>query len=873
MKAGQPMPPLLLLRFFRWYCHPKLRDHIEGDLLEVYQRRVTKVGKRKADFKFLVEVVLLFRIGIIKPLSGHSRLNNYGILKNYFVIAWRNVRKSKGYSAINILGLSLGLTCCMLLLLYTADEITYDQFHERKDNIFQLTVNRREKDGDGKNFSIAAMVQGPAFKREIPEIESFTRVRHQTLTIKNKTEVFQEDITWADDNFFTLFSFPLRQGNPTLVLKDLHSAVLTEESALRYFNTIDAVGKSFEVEVGGEFETFIVSGITREAPQNSSIKFKILLPFSYLEQVQPDNGWHWVSFPTYFVLHKGGQVADIISKMEEVYQIQAAQEIEEMKLMGYGDTFKWGLSPFVSMHLNTDFEGTPEASKPVYSYILTGIALFILIIACINFVNIAVAQSIKRGKEIGIRKVMGSQRIQLVQQFLGESALLCLISFLLAICFAQFALPFFNQLSNKNLDLSFLFGRTQVFAGALLFVATVLCTGIYPAMILSRLEPIKTFYLAKGPQKGYLSKTLVVMQFAMSTFLIISTLFLYSQFSLLTKTNLGYNEKNLIELTVGKAVMDRALSGRLKNVLINTPGVDEIAQKNIGKFGGPTTANDHEVIAVYDHVDTDYLSTLQIPIVSGRNFSQQFPADSSNAVLVNETFVREVGWKEPIGQTINSMNLPGWGNRQVSVIGVVKDHHFESLREKIKPQLFTLENKLPLGKFFVRVSGQKVPETLRQLEIAFHKELPNEVFQYQFVEDANAHRYQSESRWKQLITIASIIAILISCVGLLGITALAIEKRTKEIGVRKVLGASSLQILALASKDFFGMIVIGLLIASPLAWKAIDVWLQGFAYRIEMNTWVFAAAGLIAIGLGAVAIGVQAFRAIKNNPVESLRQE
>ncbi len=870
MKNHTPKRPL---QFLRWFCREDFIEEIEGDLMEVFINEVEH-SPRRAKWKFAWSVIKYLRPEFMKTFRNSNQLDSFGMYKSYFKIGWRNLLKNKAFSFINITGLSIGLACCMLLFLYTKDEVSFDNFHKNKSLLYQLTVNRTEQKGSGKKFAMAAMVQGPAFKQAIPEIDEFVRVRHQQLTVRKEKEIFTEKISWADVNFFSVFSFPLLSGNPKNALADIHSLVLSEQTALKYFGSIDVLGKSLDIDVDGNFETFIVTAIAQDCPQNSSIKFNVVLPFNYLEEVHPDNGWHWVSFPTYFLLNPKADPKDLPAKMQKVYQTQAAQEIDEMKLMGYGDQFIWGVLPFNTMHLNTEFEGTPESSSPIYSYILSGISVLVLIIACINFVNLTVAQSIKRGKEIGIRKVIGGHRHQLVAQFLGESFLVCFIAFLLAILLAQLCLPIFNQLAGKQLNLNYLLDAQLIGGAIALFIITVFTAGFYPALVLSGFNPIKTLY-NRGTLGGrnYLAKSLTVVQFSVAAFLIIATLFIYAQFNLLTKMNLGYDDKNVIEVTVEKAIMNKAFSRLLKAEFSGVKGVENVAPKNIGKFGGTTKANDKEFVAVYDRVDEDYLKALRIELVTGRNFSRDFPADSINSVMVNETFIKEAGWFDPIGKTIDFMNIPGWGNKKITIVGVVKDYHFESLKEKIKPQVFTYEPKLPLGKFLIRINPSNIPETLTALENTYRKALPFDPFQYSFVEENNYNNYQGELKWKQIITIASWIAIFITCIGLLGLTALATERRTKEIGIRKTLGASATQIVVLISQDFIKLVIIGFFIAAPIVWFAIDSWLQGFAYRVQMSGWIFALAGVLAMSFALLTIGIQAFTSALSNPVNSLRSE
>jgi len=796
------------------------------------------------------------------------------MLKNYFKTALRNLSRNKLFSFINIAGLSVGLTCCILILLYTKDEISFDQFHTQKNQIYQLVCDRIEKDHTHQQFAIAAMVQGPAFKREIPEIKESVRVNEKSLIIKKGGELFSDEVTWVDDNFFSVFSFPLISGNPSSVLKGYNSVVLTESSAKKYFGSTDPVGKSLQMQVNGQFETFIVSGVAKKAPMNSSVRFNILLPFKHLETVSPDNGWMWVSFPTYFLLQPNANIPAVEAKMAQVYKTQAKEEIDMNHLAGYDNKFVWGLQPFTKMHLNTKYEDVPQGGNPVYSYILTAIAVFILLIACINFTNLTIAQSLKRGKEIGVRKVLGSLRIQLVKQFLGESLMLCFVAFALAMILSQLLLPIFNELSQKQLSLSYLFDYKLLIGFMLLFLATGFVAGFYPALVLSGFNPVQVLYnrRSKGG-KNYLARILVVIQFSLATFLIISTFFIYSQFKYLTTADLGYDDKNLLEFDVSKAAMNKPLMDMLQAEFSKVQGVENIAYRNIGKFGGRTIAGGKELFANYDHVNESYLSVLKAKLLVGRNFSKDIPTDRNNSVLINESFAKAAGLANPVGKTIDYMDLPGWGSRKVTIIGLVKDYHFSSLKEAIIPQVFTEEPSLPLGLFVAKLSQANIPATVSELGKVYNRLVPDQPFQYNFRSDINKARYETEARWKQIIGFGALFTIFIACIGLFGLSILTAENRIKEIGVRKMLGASAYQVASLISRDFILLVLISFMLAVPCVWYAVHEWLQNFAYHISISWSVFATCGFIVLLIALLTVSGQALKVAFSNPINALRNE
>ena len=796
------------------------------------------------------------------------------MLKHYFKTAMRNFMKYKTLSLVNIMGLSTGLACCILILLFIKDELSFDQFHNNIDNIYQLTCNRIEKDGTREQFAIAAMVQGPAFKKEIPEIETFTRVNQKQLVIKKDNEAFTENITWVDDNFFSVFSFSLIRGDKKNVFSSQRSIVLTAEAAKKYFGSIDVIGKPLQVEINNQFESFTVTGLAKDPPQNSSIQFSILLPFKYLEQTNPDNGWMWVSYPTYFLLHPGADIAAIETKMKKIFQTQAGSEIEMNHLAGYDNSFTWGVQPLVNMHLNTMYAGQPEGSKLLYSYILSGIAFFILLIACINFVNLTVARSLKRSKEIGIRKAAGGQKNQLRLQFLGESLLLCFFSFVLALLLSQMLLPVFNSLANKKLSLFYLFDFKLIACFIALFIFTGFMSGFYPALVLSALNPVNALYnRSSAGGRHLLLRTLVILQFSIATFLIIGTLFMHKQFDYLITSNLGYADQNLAEFTVEKAVVNKPLMDLFKTAVSKLSGIETIGYTNVGKFGGKTEAGGNTFTATYQRVDENYLSVLQPVFLTGRNFSRAYPTDSINAIIVNEAFVKAAGWQDGTGKTVDMMSLPGWGNKRIMVIGVIKDYHFESLREKIRPILFTMDQHLPLGCFIVRLNASHIAATMHQLEKTYHTLIPDSPFQYYFKEDLNRKNYDAEYRWKQVISFGALLTIFISCTGLFALAMLSIQNRSKEISIRKVLGASVIQMINLLAFDVVKLVCIAFLIAVPLSWYVLNKWLQNFAYHINLSWWLFGLAGALTLAFALFTVGFHAIKVSLVKPAAALRQD
>ncbi len=789
---------------------------------------------------------------------------------NYLKIAWRNLIRNKVFSFINITGLSIGLACCMLIFLYTKDELSFDRFHEKKDNIYQLTCKITEKDGRATDYAIASQIQGPGFKEEIPEIESVVRVNKRDFVVKKGNETLYEDITFVDENFFSVFSFPLLEGIPETVLSDIRSIVLTEEIAKKYFGNASAIGKTMQIEMDNKFESFIVSGIAKNSPQNSSIKFKMLLPFKFYVGKNPDLQWLNLSYPTYFTLNPKANIKNVEAKMQKVFASKAGKQIIEERKHGFDANFKYGIQPFIGMHLNTKFDSVLEASNPIYSYILSAIALIILLIASINFINLTVAHSLRRSKEIGIRKVIGGERKELIFQFLGESTLLCFIAFGLALGLAKLSLPFFNELANKQLSLNYLFDIQLVVIYFALFIITVFAAGFYPAIVLSGFQPVKTLYNRfKFSGKNYLSKSLVVFQFSLTAFMVICTIFIYKQFNYLTTKPLGYNDKNLLIVSVGQD-NNLKLQQVYKNELSKIPGVKMVAPRINGFWGTGSKANGKDISVAVELVDESYLPTMEIPLVAGRNFSKAYGADTATNVIVNEAYVKEAGWKgNGLGQTIDFFN---GSDKKLTIVGVVKDYNFNGLKNKIKPQLFTARPD-SYGRFVIRIDPKNKLKIIAQVQQIYSKLSPYRPFRYDFMDDLNLENYETEAKWKQIISFGAILMIFISCIGLFGLAMLSIQQRIKEIGIRKVLGASAFQISATLTKNFILLIGIAMLLAIPMAYYATSQWLQNFAYKIDISWQVFFIGTVFIFAITLLTVSYQAIKAALMNPVMSLKTE
>ena len=798
------------------------------------------------------------------------------MIKNYFKIALRNLQRNKVYSFINIAGLSLGLACAMLIILYVKDELSYDRFHGNVNNIYRIVSTNYFEGKEHKDGS-TGFLQGPRFAENVPGIERFVRVQQGTEDIKTGTEVQSQDLLYVDSSFFTVFTFPLIHGNPNTCLREPHSVVLSEKEAVKRFGTTEATGKIILVKTDSVFTPYSVSAVAKNTPQNSSIQFDMLLPFKESKSDANDNeNWYNFFLNTFVVISPNATTASVEKSMQEFYVKDASGIFKEMKeKFGLDPNLKmgsYGLQPYTDMHMSTELpaqNGLQHASNPIYSYILSGIALFVLLIACINFVNLTVARSVKRTKEIGIRKVVGGSRKQLIFQFLGESFLLCFIAFIMAIVLVQLILPVFNELANKALSISYLFDAELILVYVILFLITSFLAGFYPALILSGYQPVATLYNRFNLRgKSYLQKSLVVLQFALASFLIIGTFVIYSQFRFLTNTDLGYDDSNIVEIS--KDIPSHTEAAVFKNELLKNPGIVDVAAKNGGQWRTMARVkNDSSIQFGYETVDESYIPMMKIPILQGRNFSKDYPADSSNSVIVNEAFVKQAGWKDPIGQTVNF-----FFNKEIyQVVGVVKDYHYLALNEKISPQLFTMKNSNHYGIYDIKIRPGAAAESLKFIQKQFKEFYPISPYTYVFKDEQNRKNYEAEAKWKQIMLFAAVFTIFISCIGLFGLSVLSAEKRTKEIGIRKVLGASTSSVVTILSEDFLKLVIIAMAISIPVAWLVAGKWLENYPYRISLSWWIFASAGILVIFIALATVSFQAIKAAVANPVESLRME
>jgi len=805
------------------------------------------------------------------------------MLKNYLKIAFRTLWKDKLHAFINIFGLSIGLACCLLIMLFVRNEWSFDRFHTNADRLYRAWV--LENYGENQRFynTVTPVPLGPTMASTFPEVEQAIRYMQFTDQVRRGEVVFNETISLADPAFFEVFDFPLVRGDAARALAERNSVVLTERMATRYFGTADPVGQTLTMLSEDAMQDFVVTAVAEDVPPNSSIQFDLLLPFSVTESLMSERArqsWFNVSHETYVLLAENVAAATLEAKLPEMVTQVLGDRVEPGQ-------YTVGIQPMPDIHLNPDFPtGIAPVSDPAYAYILFGIALLVLALACINFMTLSIGRSTSRAREVGVRKVVGAGRRQVRYQFWGEALLTSGLSLFFGIVLAEMLLPVFNTFADRTLTLTFDPATVLFLLGLLLLIGLV--AGSYPAVVLARFRPadvLKGSLHVRG-DRSLLRRGLVVFQFAISIMLITCTLLMGQQMRFLQTKNLGFDKEQVVVIPTEQPLEEgQRLTDLFREAVSDNPNVVAVtrASHTFGE-GGWMTIGYHADDDTYrdftlNVIDEDYVSTLSMEIIAGRDFDRAIPADRNQAILVNEALVAEYGWADPIGQ-----HLPG-SFLDHEIIGVVKDFNFASLHTAVEPLVLTLNRDIifegasdvnsgsTAPKISVRIRPDDLPGTLAMLKRIWETLAPDLPFRYDFLDQAVGSQYRQDERFGQMVGIATLLAILIACLGLFGLAALTVARRTKEIGVRKILGASAGGLVVLVSRDFVKLILAAFVLAAPVAYVVIDYWLQDFAYRIEISWWIFLLAGLAALGVALLTVSYQSIKAALANPVKSLRYE
>lgn len=818
------------------------------------------------------------------------------MFRNYLKTAVRNIFRQKMLSFINIIGLAIGIACFSLFLLYTVNEFSFDRFNKKAASIFRVYLTTQGSDGAGYNYgTYHPMPLGPAMKQDIPDVEAFFRFREpwgeSFLRLQNN-DVRREKISFADPDIFNMMSFRFIYGSPQTALSTPQSLVLNEEKAKELFGSVNALGRTVEIKFDGRFQPFTVTGITENIPSNSSLGYDLIGSFKFLETSEYGKGsadnWQRSSLQTFVQLRQGSGTpgnAKLFIDFRKRYYPKEAEDLDKWGVKW--DTTKtystYGLQPLTDIHTNSKLGGaTVENIDPKNIWIVLGIAAIVLLIACINFTTLAVGRLAGRAREVGVRKVIGGERKQLIFQFLCEAVLLALISSLLGLLIARLLLPYFNNLSGRELHFSFSQYPQVMWMLAGITLLVGLLAGSYPALVLSGFRPVevlKSKFRING--SNLFTKSLVTAQFTLSIALIISTLVILKQVKYMSSRNPGFNKENVLMVDASE-VDTKKIYPLYRQSLQGDASIAGVGGAELGlgegegwsQSGFECNGKHRQVYEFY--IDSSYISVLNMKILAGRNLDPGIGSDTISSVIINETMMNDFGWnlENAIGQ-----KLTGYYEDSASmyktpvVIGVVKDFNYRPMKEKVAPQMFHSFSDYSVTKIFVRTKQDKTAAAIASLEKTWKKLVPEYPFKYSFLDESLDKFYKAEKRWQRIAGWAGGISVFLACLGLFGLAMLAAVNRTKEIGIRKVLGASATGIVGLLSKDFIKLVVIALVLASPVAWYLMNKWLQAYAYRIDIGPFIFAAAGVFAVAIAFLTVGFHGLKAAMTNPVKSLRSE
>jgi putative ABC transport system permease protein len=807
------------------------------------------------------------------------------MLSHYLKIALRNVLKQKAYSFINIFGLALGIACCVLVILFMRHERSYDLFHESGQRIFRVNLEKKTPAGSMELSAGQPIPLAPALRASFPEVQYATRLKSSSGIVRASDEnATRETVFFADQDFFKMFSFPFVHGDAASALAQKSGIVLSEGAAQKYFGSEFALGKTMSVSFSENFVDFIVSGVVKKMPGNSSMQFDFMLLYenspNYANLANVWTSWGAVTF---IQLANGASAEALQNKFEGFIKNYYGELIQTWQILGWmakeDGALKLKLQPLANIHLESNVQNSLlPTSNPMYSYILAGIGMIVLLIACINFTTLAISRAASRMQEIGVRKTLGAFRGQLMKQFWGEALLFSVLALFLGLALAEAFLPVFNALANRTLAISYFAGweLPAIFLGLGLFVG--LAAGSYPALFLSRFQPVETLKnRIRLGNKNRLSQTLVVVQFSLSVLLIICTLVMSEQLHLLKNANPGFNEEQIVVIPAntkqgeGEKLLTlyrQKLAGQAQ-VLGLTGNSDGFNKETGWKAFGTASGANWQVNLM--RIDPEFIRTFGMQIVHGRDFSPEMTADATGAVIVNEALVKEFGWQEAVGRKFEDFELRGV--HEPTIIGVVKDFNYASLHETVKPMVLHLDPTEDIKYLFAKIAPGSFATTLEALRNAWQEIAPEKPFDYYFLDEDFDQQYRAEERWAQIVIYSTSFAIIIACIGLLGLSALAVTKRTKEIGIRKVLGASAFSVVRLLTNEFMILVALANVLAWPVAYFAMNEWLQDFAYRIEIGWQIFGLAGLAALLLALLTVSLQAIKTALGNPVEALRYE
>jgi putative ABC transport system permease protein len=839
-----PRVPRFLLRLL---SSLENNDAYIGDIEEIFAERAAYQGSNKALRWYWQEAVKA-----IPRFMADSIRWRIIMFRNYFKIAIRNIRKHKGYSMINIVGLAVGMACCILILLWVSDELGYDRFHENLDRLHRIVISSERGTFESSPWALI-----PALKRDYPEIVMGSWYSPRTILMKVEDRLYNETCALVAPEFLEMFTFPFIQGDPGTAFDNRHSIVLTEKTAQKYFGNENPLGKT--VQFNGSVD-LTVTGVMKNVPANSHMQFDCLTHPSFLYGESRLKTWSR-DCPSYVMLSSAADPEFV------------SEKISGALIRYYKDTnteYLISLQPIKKIHLSA-FRGTDPI---VYVYLFSIVAVIVLLIACINFTNLAMARSFKRAKEVGMRKVVGASRANIIRQFFGESFLLSSIAILISLLLVRLVLPAFNNLAQKDLALNFINHPILLVLLISITLVTGLIAGSYPALYLSSFQPVSIMknLTGKGAKGQLIKKILIVFQFSAAIILIISTIMIFRQMSFIQNRDLGFDREQIVAVRTNQAVRGKyeVIKGRLlQNLDISNVTAASSIPLDIGNNNpvywegrGP---EQYETIN-FVCVDYDYFETFGITMSHGRSFSREFPTDTGN-YIINETALEMTGYEDPIGRMFSMWEQEG------EIIGVVKDFHGTSLHNEIRPIVFLLYKNLPYFYMFAKIDSMKIPATIGFIETTIKQAAPDYVLDYFFLDEYFNTQYWREIRLKEILKYFTMLAVFVSCLGMLGLVSFMAEQRTKEVAIRKVLGARNANIVGILSREFLILVGIANLLAWPVSYHFLNKWIRGFAFHTNIGWWIFVLSGAAALIIAFCTVSFRSLRAAVADPVDSLRYE
>jgi putative ABC transport system permease protein len=862
MKKKKETPPALAAWILLKMNSREDRLSVQSDFAEIYEELAAEEGTSKARRWYWIQVLGSIPMFVIDHLYWSATM-----LKNYLKTGWRNLRKQKTFSIINISGLAVGLACCLLILLYVKNELSYDRFHKNADNIYRVLMNQHWNPWQGKTiWNVTPPGFAPACQNDFPEVVRATRTYNRRTLITVEDRYFNESsFLYVDPEFLKIFSFPLISGDLETALNEPFSVLLTEEMSRKYFGNKNPIGQIININKTYDCR---ITGVMKDVPENSHLQINFLCSFSSLLSIRGKkwmNGWGSNS-PQSYILLQDGSDPHLLQEKFPTFIKKYREEWKETEFL---------LQPLSRIQLHSTRFHDAVRGDIKHIYFLSAIAIIIMLIACFNYMNLATARATTRIKEVGLRKVVGAERKDIIRQFMGESLSFSLLSLLLAFGLSFFFMPLFNTLIRRNLQFSQLFqGPTPLFIFSLALIIGLI-SGSYPALYLSSFQPSRILQDKQGTKtrgSARLRSILVVIQFSVSVILIICTFIVGKQLNFLRNTDPGFNKEEILNVYIQDPNLNKS-AGTLKNHLLQYPEIEDVLVtqdlpntiSSNSVYTDPPWAGKNGIGTFYINwgwVDYNFLDFFNIELLKGRSFSKDRPTDKE-AYIINETAASVIGWEDPIGKQLN----------KGTVIGLIKDFHYRPLRTEIEPMALSLMEDNEARYFSIKVQSNSLTDTLAFVEAKWKEFSPGYPFVYSFLDERLDQLYRSEKHLLQIFSNFAVLAVLLSCLGLFGLALFTANRKTKEIGIRKVLGASITQILLLLSKEFIRWLILANIFAWPIAYYAMHKWLNAFAYKTTLDALPFALAGAISLGIALMTVSFQSLRSATANPVDSLRYE